>query len=1712
MSTTSEDAIGLKKALEFDKLQQQIVDLQSNFKEVSEKNLSLQSEADKCKSELESLKSLKAATELEKQQLDDKLQLLVKNENVLRHLNAQSLEQLNEKREALRTVQDKLAHLQQELAAKDCETQELNTQLLRLKDTRHNLDRKLSVTINQKAQLDTTLRSLQQDHEQYRHQSIKERRELEEKLVTLEREKDTASDSTREVLFEKRQLEEQILTISKKLTTAVQERDNAKLSLQATSRSYQELSALYEEHVTHTQEKTSTYEATISSIAGERDALQLKITELEATLKQEQELRKEHFEKLTGAATSSNNTQSASHLLNLMRDYEKLNRHPADIYDDFFRLKADYEKAVASSTQATNTVETMTRQLNEKENLFNRLHRELVESKRNNDSTNTLLKKEQDANKNALNENKQLKNQLNEMKEERDSLKSTLTSTTYQLQYLLSDVQRRNEPIPAELKNSADLLGSAQVNPELPHEQLIFKDVASLQDLNKNLTCEVMTLKQELQKKTKEMTRDNTQKNIDVKSYKTALDEARQTVMDLSTQHTNLENRLGIIQKECQNYKNLVSQIGNGDANDHFEQMKQIQCRQNEEKDVAVQDYTKEVRVEVAGLSKELEAARESATEAKYECSRLKSELDQAGKIQASLKSSIDNLRNERLNLINQKSDLQEYSSNRDSEFEITKGKLRDLEYKVHDLDKEKIFLESRLESATTAYNTMKDAVNTESASKVHMTHLLEAINNRMEVFNESSKENAEQNKETIEHLNRELQHARDTLAIAEKELDNYKSIDQQEIQDKYKESVIEVRLLKEKIADVEQQLSKVNQDRIIAQTKLAAAEEQIQNLSTSDSPTAGESSSCNDHIHSLASAEDRIRVLEHDIETYHTVIENNEKRIEELSKEHTDYITNTQVHIDKLVKELEIKTAAVGVVQAEADKNVAEYKVMHEKVLSTQSELIKEKRELEAKVDALDTENLNKDNDLKALRQALEEKDAAYSSAETKLDAQTKATEEYRQTIQTLRADVSNLSNEIVEYKAKADASTATIETVNAEYKREAAQWTEFEKSLKKSLLDSEKQREALAARVEELVKKHAEWQASIENNGNVDSTAFEGTAQETLKQLREATITLRIEKDANESKYRYERELRERAQSELLPLKQQFINVSAELQELREQNKNSSANVNTSIQQYIVQCNAFQAQNLAYFQENTALKQQKEQALSELQKKQEEISPLLSEIGALKGQLDVAQNEIEILNKSQKEWSARSAQLLSKYNKVDPAESERIKTELSKTKSELEEFKTEKVALEEKIKELEALKAKTELERGSLISKANERGRLAMEWKKKFNEVSTNLKEHKTKLEECEQKLKVAETAIVTANNQNASNKEKEDIDEEKKKLEESLKSKTDDYLTLEKKYNNILIRARSLQQERAKSNEEVKTLRLSQAELKTKITTLEGELEVARSTLQANSVELTRLKAQNSMALNKNTRMQKELDALKIPKASALSAAAPAFQVSSPVIESPSATQTNSPIISDTNTTSNTSDANATQKPVVTPEVSAQKAATQEAVGSPKIATSDANVSPKTVVAEAVSSPKVVAAPSTPVQVKVEAPTPSSAPESPAATTEIEEATVATPMTEADAEIEDLVATSSPTADLDADLNEEEATDAEVNEDIAGNNGEVEETKTTETETAELPTAEESIVEAKIEEAELGVVTGVKRTLEEDEDVSSPQSPTKKIHVEE
>ncbi|KAI7894957.1 uncharacterized protein EV154DRAFT_477736 [Mucor mucedo] len=64
-----------------------------------------------------------------------------------------------------------------------------------------------------------------------------------------------------------------------------------------------------------------------------------------------------------------------------------------------------------------------------------------------------------------------------------------------------------------------------------------------------------------------------------------------------------------------------------------------------------------------------------------------------------------------------------------------------------------------------------EEDLHTESASRVHTINIIEAIDDRMKALNKYDREDADQDAERAEHLNRELKHARDTSAVAEERI-----------------------------------------------------------------------------------------------------------------------------------------------------------------------------------------------------------------------------------------------------------------------------------------------------------------------------------------------------------------------------------------------------------------------------------------------------------------------------------------------------------------------------------------------------------------------------------------------------------------------------------------------------------------------------------------------------------------------------------------------------------------------------------------------------------------------------------------------------------------------------------------------------------------------------------------------------------------------------
>ena len=115
----------------------------------------------------------------------------------------------------------------------------------------------------------------------------------------MRREKEHASDSADQLRLQLQQARESISVADDKLNTTVKEKVSLELKVASTSKTYKELSELYEQHLIHTEKNTAQLEAKLTSMREERDTLESNKQQLERQLKDEKELRIEYHNQLT---------------------------------------------------------------------------------------------------------------------------------------------------------------------------------------------------------------------------------------------------------------------------------------------------------------------------------------------------------------------------------------------------------------------------------------------------------------------------------------------------------------------------------------------------------------------------------------------------------------------------------------------------------------------------------------------------------------------------------------------------------------------------------------------------------------------------------------------------------------------------------------------------------------------------------------------------------------------------------------------------------------------------------------------------------------------------------------------------------------------------------------------------------------------------------------------------------------------------------------------------------------------------------------------------------------------------------------------------------------------------------------------------------------------------------------------------------------------
>lgn len=410
-----------------------------------------------------------------------------------------------------------------------------------------------------------------------------------------------------------------------------------------------------------------------------------------------------------------------------------------------------------------------------------------------------------------------------------------------------------------------------------------------------------------LNEKIRSTSSETSKTSNDTESSNSALDDIKQSAINSSNESTNLKNQLDTITIRSNNSKKIISQLGDEDMNALFAKIEQSQLVQGGEREAAFKTSNEEIN----NFIQEFKATRSTAAEV----TRLKAELVQARRNELKLTERITECQTEKEKVSAQNKALKEYIAAKDGELIIIKDALDDYKNENQSLHHDNTALKSCFEITTTENYKIKEKSHSDSVENTRMSHSLESMHSRMKLLDATHNNDVKNYKDTIEKLNRELQHVRDILYLAHQNMNSYRPVNHQIIQDRYSESVAEIRLLKTNISEIEQQLSNVNDDKIVAQAKLAAAEEKlIASSNSSDSIT------CEEHIHWINGASEHIRMLESNIKKYQTTMAEYENKIDIIDKEHFDFVANSQEYVNKLTQELEAKANAVKFVQAEAE------------------------------------------------------------------------------------------------------------------------------------------------------------------------------------------------------------------------------------------------------------------------------------------------------------------------------------------------------------------------------------------------------------------------------------------------------------------------------------------------------------------------------------------------------------------------------------------------------------------------------------------------------------------------------------------------------------------------------------------------------------------------------------------------------------------------
>ncbi|KAG1766147.1 hypothetical protein EDD22DRAFT_978513 [Suillus occidentalis] len=980
---------------------------------------------------------------------------------------------------------------------------------------------------------------------------------------------------------------------------------------------------------------------------------------------------------------------------------QKTGKTFTEVYADYVRLQDEFAKKSSEYDHMDRTLSAVLAQIEERAPILSQQREEYdrlqSEAAQLASQLSTTLA-EREANSNAFQEASQ---KLKKSQSENELLQRQLDDLGRQVQTLLKELGRRTDPsLPTDIEmEEMEPLPAENIDAVITNNLVLFRSIGGLQEQNQKL----LKIVRELGSKMEAEERD----------YREALDqeqseavrEAHEAIQDLvaqlERQKKSSDMTIQAYMKERDALKAMLARAErsglhagvNGDVNGVTGPIKNNLAAELEDVQAQFEAYKAEMGTDSVKLREELQQAHRDLGHVNVALAKANAKIEyltdrhRMSQDEAALHTrDLDNLTKRNQQLYDQYIRIDIECNRAQQELSEANGRVEQLRNENANLRAEKKIWESVQVRLVQENKTL-------SVERSHLADLManvQRMHGDLERSGENDRRRLENQIQAMDDQAKDMKAQLSQERDAVRHVTLQKDIDLKDLQTRLDKTTAQLSQARESLVGAE--TSKVHlQERIDQLTRqLQGNEEKLAVYERRPSIANGAPSTTEQDLpreqqleQEVAELRSALKVAQVDLtaarshmQQFQEISQANEAALSALNATHDQYKTETEAQISK---------------------NELEYKALQDKLRSVEDDVRRSADKFSELQRTFESERLVWTNDKKTLEDTIVDLSTSEKTSET--DRTTRESEVRKQEERALAAE-DRYSREVIVHaesiktietlKQQLSAAQATSrenlsEAANAQAKLAASEgsWKQQKEALDKEIADLNARSKDLSAQ-NALLHQHLETVSTQATRIRqaADSSATEGTSGDVdvggdvdtkVSELRSVVAYLRKEKEIVDLQLELSKQENVRLKAQIEHLTQSLQETRATLTEERERAMEAATSdaQHAEMLERINQFNILRESNATLRADCETYAKRSRELDAKLQALSTELEPIKEQARVAQAELRTRDAQITRLEGESRRWQERNAQLLSKYDRTDPAEIQTLKDEIETLKT---------------------------------------------------------------------------------------------------------------------------------------------------------------------------------------------------------------------------------------------------------------------------------------------------------------------------------------------------------------------------------------------------------------------------------------------------------